>query len=109
MTAGLIMSRVKPETGAHRCQTQNQWREGRALLTIFRIVVDSVYPTRITDRLWRKTFGGDDFGPKLGARWTRLCGIKHTGIWTIWFWETESEIVGSVCGGIKGLDIWAAK
>ena len=92
MTAGLITSRVKPET--HQSSTRSK-EDGR-MLTIFRIVVGCVYSSRITDCWRQKTLGGGDFRVKLGARWSGLCSVNHARVWTIRFWVTEPEVADAI-------------
>lgn len=67
----------------------------REVLTIFRVVIDCVYSARITYRWWRETVGDDDLGSKLGARWSRLCGVNHPGVLTIRFGVAEAEVPSS--------------
>lgn len=97
MIAGLIMSKVKPETRIH-CTSGARLRKGERALTIFGIIVGCVYSSRICDCWRRETLRDNDFGSKLGARWSGPCGVNYAGIWAIWFGVAESEVADAVHG-----------
>lgn len=95
MAAGLITSRVKPETDAYR-PLGERLAGCRRALTFLRIAVDCAYSSRITSCWWRKTLGDSNFGLKLGARWSGLCSVDYAGIWAVRFEMTEPKVASTV-------------